>query len=430
MQTLFAGEGVRDITPPVGIELAGFHKRKGPDRNVTGVRSKASVRALVLRMNHTRYVLLSVDMLGVSADFAQRVQRGVERRCGIPASQVRVCATHTHSMPTFRYLRQWGTISPTYMATVEARCVEAVQIAIEDLAESDCYVGRENVIGGNSNRTVKTWKTTPDWTADATDAERWLDTTVHAIYFQRAEGKKSIVWYHFSAHPVCYQDGLAGPDWPALVAEYMRQADGIEPGYLQGHIGDVNPGDGTKWIGDPEPTAIAIATALRHATQHSELVMPEDLVAVQQVIELPHDLGRLQQELTFFREHPEECVKDTWVDAEFAKDWYAEVSAWAAPPSVYRATVSAMRLGGLAMLFHPAELYSFYGLQLRATSPFAATLCVGFADDLVGYVTDPKAYEANEYSAIVVPKITGLPPFTPETGRVMTAACQGLLARL
>jgi len=55
---------------------------------------------------------------------------------------------------------------------------------------------------------------------------------------------------------------------------------------------------------------------------------------------------------------------------------------------------------------------------------------VGYSDDFVGYVTDPAAHQANEYAAVVVPKILGLPSFKPEAGRVLAEASIKLLKRL
>ena len=72
------------------------------------------------------------------------------------------------------------------------------------------------------------------------------------------------------------------------------------------------------------------------------------------------------------------------------------------------------QLGEVGLLFHPAELYSYYGLEIRRDSPFENTLVFGYTDDFIGYLTDPNAYETSEYAAIVVPKITDLPPFTSE----------------
>ncbi len=51
---LRAGEGVVDITPPLGIELAGYHKPPGQERRVLGIRQPAEVRALVLTCNSTQ----------------------------------------------------------------------------------------------------------------------------------------------------------------------------------------------------------------------------------------------------------------------------------------------------------------------------------------------------------------------------------------
>ena len=72
---LEAGEGIADITPSLGIELAGFHKPPGKERKITGIRQPASARALLLRANKTQTALLVLDVLGFSRDFAKRVQR-------------------------------------------------------------------------------------------------------------------------------------------------------------------------------------------------------------------------------------------------------------------------------------------------------------------------------------------------------------------
>jgi hypothetical protein len=90
-------------------------------------------------------------------------------------------------------------------------------------------------------------------------------------------------------------------------------------------------------------------------------------------------------------------------------------------------TLSAVQLGEVALLFHPSELYSFYGLAIRRDSPSRETLVVGYTDGMVGYLCDPKAYRAGEYAAATVPKILDYPPFTPTTARQMTAAAVAML---
>jgi neutral/alkaline ceramidase-like enzyme len=427
---LEAGEGVADITPPLGIELAGFHRQPGKERRVTGIRQPAHARALVLRHGRTVAAIAVLDVCGVPRDFVQRVQKRASKLTRIPSENIRVCVTHTHSMPTLRFFRQWGAVSKEYSALVEQRAVQAIVAAKEDLARADCYLGKERVTGGNHNRTTKTWKTNEAFTKEATDDERWLDTLLHALLFLREKPKRSLLWYQFSAHPVCYTDGNAGPDWPGLVAEKMKAWDDLSPAFLQGDCGDVNPGPGNPSLGDPEKVSDAVYAALHHATNHSSLVEVDAIRTATTAIKLPLNIARLKDQLERYRKDPSQCTKGEWVDAGFAKDWFDSASKWKTSQDQLRTPMTAMRLGDLGLLFHSAELYSFYGLVIRRDSPFANTLVVGYADDFIGYVTDPTAHKNNEYAAVVVPKLLGLPSFQPEAGRQFAAEALKLLGKV
>jgi hypothetical protein len=88
-----------------------------------------------------------------------------------------------------------------------------------------------------------------------------------------------------------------------------------------------------------------------------------------------------------------------------------------------------MQLGDVGIVFHPSELYTCYGLTIQRDSPLADTLVVGYADDIIGYLPDPNAYKAGEYSAITVPKIIDLPPFVPTAGRKLTETAVAMLAQ-
>jgi len=427
---LEAGEGVIDISPPLGIEMAGFHKPPGQERRITGIRQPPAARALALRVQTVTAAIVSLDLCGIPAEFAKRVQKRAAKLTGIPASNIRVCATHTHSMPTLRFFRQWGAVPKHYMNSVEQRAAEAVALANKDLAQADCYLGKDRVMGGNFNRTAKTWKTEDAFTKESTDADRWLDRTLHALFFLREKPKRSLLWYHFSAHPVCFTDGSAGPDWPGLVANKTDTRDGLSPSFLQGHCGDVNPGDGNPSLGDPEKVSEAVYTALHHANNHSALVQVDSIRMVSQEIEMPLDITLLQDELARYRKDPAQCTKGEWVDASFAKDWFGSLSKWKPSRTHCETILSALRLGSLGLVFHPAELYSFYGLAIRRDSPFENTLVVGYADDFVGYVTDSKALKAAEYAAVVVPKILDLPPFKPEAASYLAAEASKLLEKV
>ncbi len=424
---LEAGEGTVETTPPLGIELAGFRQVKGKERVITGIRRPTAARALMLGRGDRRVALVSVDICGVSRHFAEQTQAVVAGQLGMSAENVRICATHTHSMPIFRYARQWGAIPEGYQAEVQKRIVQAAALAQDDLAPAEAYVGRHRVAGGNFNRTASSWKNDAEFDAASTDADRWLDTVLQAVMFERAGGKRNLLWYHFSAHPVCYTDTNAGPDWPGPVREKTRRQSRLDPAFLQGHCGDVNPGTGKPWLGVPEKVADAVHAGLSRAIDQSQRIDVAGPVMKTAQIELPLNIARFGEQIERYRKDPSQCTGGEWVDSRFAADWARGAENWNLEQTSLPATLSALHVGELALLFHPAELYSFYGLKIRHDCPAKHTLVVGYTDGLVGYLPDPAAYAGNEYAAWTVPKILDLPPFAPTAAGQMSRAAVELL---
>lgn len=426
---LRAGEGVVDTTPPLGIEMAGFHRPPNNPRLITGIRQPASARALVLACGDTQVAIVSLDVLDVPYEFTRRVQAEVQRQTGIPAAHVHVCATHSHSMPAFQFSHQWGAVPATYMADVEKKVVEACRLAKEDLAPSEVYLGKARARGANFNRTTKDYKTDAEFTSDSSEDQRWLDTMLHVLRFERS-GSRSLLWYHFSNHPVCFRDDQAGPDWPGLVAQRIAEKHQITPVFLQGHAGDVNPGDGTIWIGDAEPTTAAVCEAFERALDSAQAVEVDSLRAAAAPHQMPLDMARFKSWLEEYRQDPRVCQSGPWVDAGFAAAWFESAAKQDLSQTHLPITLAAIRLGGVGLVFHPAELYSYYGLAIRRESPLADTLVVGYTDGTIGYAPDVKAYQAGEYAAVVVPKILDYPPFIPTATQGLAASAVSLLQQV
>jgi neutral ceramidase len=428
--SLMAGEGRADITPPLGIELAGFHKAPGKERRISAIRQPSQVRALALSLGDTEVAICSLDVIAVDAAITARIQKSASAQTGIPPENIRVATTHTHSMPSFCRYRQWGAVPAEFMAAVERRTVEAICAARADRAPAELLLGKSAVPGGSHNRTVKrdAAKTDQQFGPDSTDAERWLDTLLQAMVFRR-QGKPDLVWYNFSAHAVCYADDQAGPDWPGEVAQGLCEQNGEDPSFLQGHCGDVNPGDGSNWRGEIRQTVAAITPALQKALAAATSRQVDCLRTKSVGCELPLDLELFRGWLDEYRRDPEKCNRGRWVDAGFAAEWFQANQARQAIPSRLPITLSAIQVGPVGLVFHPAELYTYYGLAIRRASPLADTLVVGYADGMIGYLPDPGAYTAGEYSAITVPKILDNPPFAPTAARDMTAAAIGILKR-
>jgi len=301
-----------------------------------------------------------------------------------------------------------------------------VRLAKADLAPAELSLGKTRVVGGNHNRTTKNFKKDDLFNKDSTDAERWLDTTLQALVFERPGAKRSLLWYHFSAHAVCYADEQAGPDWPGEVAQLVAKSEKLSPSFLQGHCGDVNPGDGGNWRGEIHQTVKAIYPALQQALAKTARVKVRRLASRTLRFDLPVDVALQKSWLAQYEKDPAKCSGGPWVDAGFAQEWFRDNSRRPLDPRL-PISLSAVQLGDVALVFHPAELYSYYGLAVRRESPLPDTLVVGYTDGILGYLPDPKAFQAGEYAAITVPKILDVGPFTPTAARETTAAAVGLL---
>jgi hypothetical protein len=179
-----------------------------------------------------------------------------------------------------------------------------------------------------------------------------------------------------------------------------------------------------------EEVAIPIHNALHHALNSAKRVEVSELKISNAEIEVPLNIELFKAQLAQYSEDPGQCTGGEWVDAGFAQDWFEGAKNWNLQQTSCTTPISAIQLGDVGLLFHPSELYSYYGLEIRHSAPFKHTLVVGYADDFIGYLTDPAAHAAAEYAAIVVPKIVDLPLFTPDAARVFTAEAKAFLHRV
>src|SRR5262245_32014893 len=121
-----AGIAVRNVTPDPLLPVSGG---VGPSHPVTRKEGELTVRALVLEQEGTRVAIVSADFLGFPAVLGNRVRAAVTN---IPAKNILIGATHTHSGPDCYGFPngKGGTDSdPKYLAMVCGRMAEAINEA-------------------------------------------------------------------------------------------------------------------------------------------------------------------------------------------------------------------------------------------------------------------------------------------------------------
>src|SRR6267378_2478495 len=122
-----AAISVRVVTPDPLLPVSGG---MGPSHPVNKKEGDLTVRALVFADEQTRVAIVSADFLGFPSVLGNKVRAKVS---GIPAENILIGATHTHSAPDCYGFPdgQGGTSSnPSYLETVCQRMGEAINEAV------------------------------------------------------------------------------------------------------------------------------------------------------------------------------------------------------------------------------------------------------------------------------------------------------------
>ena len=128
--TLKAGAAVRVITPDPLLPISGGMGAPNPAKEKRG---ELTVRALVLQKGETTLALVGVDLLGFPSALGNRVTAKVPR---IPADQILIGASHTHSAPdayAFPDGKGGHTAHLPYLDLVVDKAAEAINAALDAL---------------------------------------------------------------------------------------------------------------------------------------------------------------------------------------------------------------------------------------------------------------------------------------------------------
>ena len=131
------GVATRDISPDWPLFLAGY---PNVERTSDGINDPLFASAIFLSDGTNSIIMVSVDLLMFSPMLARQMREEIEKKTGVPASNIMLSCTHTHSGPmTYQMLSRKGTSpcdSPDsrymkfFSENVIASAVEAVKNAV------------------------------------------------------------------------------------------------------------------------------------------------------------------------------------------------------------------------------------------------------------------------------------------------------------
>ncbi|MEZ5943640.1 MAG: neutral/alkaline non-lysosomal ceramidase N-terminal domain-containing protein [Planctomycetaceae bacterium] len=94
---LRVGLAESDITPPMGFPMAGYYH----ERLAEGTIDPLNAKAIVFRDGDRAAALVVCDLIGISTDLSREVRRRASEATGIPAANIVISATHSHTAPDY-----------------------------------------------------------------------------------------------------------------------------------------------------------------------------------------------------------------------------------------------------------------------------------------------------------------------------------------
>lgn len=381
------------ITPPVGVELAGY--AFGPS---VGVLDDLEAQALVVDVDGEQAAIVTADLLGFGADLVGDVRRRVESMCGIPADRIMLAASHTHSGPATMFLRYWGATDPDYARVLPAHLAGLVAMARASAREARLSIGRGRAATIAENRRVSGGA---------------VDMDVPVLRVDGLDGRPFALLYGFACHPVALHSyrGLISPDYPGYARRTIQAVLGRDVVVLfaLGPAGDVNPAGYVAGETTPERAAQIGAILGCEAARAAIEAAPTDVAGIglaREVVALPVEPLPTAEELRVLRDQHDAQTRRLREEGRpyrevsgqaIRRDWAADALRAVETGTVLSSLpceLQALRLGDAAIMAVPVEVFAETGLAVKGASLAGLTVLSTVTNGELGYLPSADVYES------------------------------------
>lgn len=422
MNLLKAGFGRVNITPAMGIDLAGYFVVRKAEK----VLDELEINAIALEAGGEKVVFLSIDSC-VSSTATFDVLRGyISEVTGLPLGAIFVSLTHTHTAPILK-IENEDRLVQDYLQLVKCKLADAARFALADLkpARMGWAVGNAPKVAFVRRFRMKDGKirTNPGvGNPDILEPIGEVDERVNVLRFDQ-EGGNSIVLVNFGNHPDTVGGCVISADWPGFLRRRVEKAlDNTRCMFINGAEGDVNHVNVNAKGGDYNdlaPDFDDVARGYGHArhmgnTMAGAVLQVFDKVNYQDVdsirylykmVNAPSNMPRPEDMELAHRynelhlagkdsEIPFKGMELTTVVAEAGRMVRLENGPESFPLNLYGVAV-----GNVGFISIPGEGFTGIGRGLKEAEGYDVVLPLGLTNDGIGYFPMQEAYDEGGYEA-------------------------------
>lgn len=439
---LRAGAAVSNITPPLGLPIVGGFL-PFPSTNV---HDELHARCLVLDNGTTKLAIVVCDLLGIDRLVSDEARALIQSDLGIPADNVLISATHTHSASSALGSRQ--IVSHTmddYQRFVARRIVDGVKRAHNLLRPAEIASGSIDVPEHVFNRRwyLKPGKMPPNpfggidkvkmnpgaGSADLVEPAGPTDPAVAILALREPGGKPIAVFTTYSLHYVGgVGNGDISADYYGMYCERLARlvAEGQTPAFValmaNGTSGDINninfrtPRPRQKPYEQMQYVADDLARKV-HATLGG-LAYRDRVILGARFREPTIGTRRPSAEqLAWAKKTLSERVRIPG-KADLPSHYAESTLRMAQAPAEVKIPLQALRIGDVAIGTMPVEVFSEIGLEFKKRNAGRPAWLVELAHGSYGYLPTPRQHELGGYETWL------------GTNRLETQASERMLATL
>ena len=459
---LKAGTAKVDITAPFTVPYLGYVPRQA---YFEGVHDRLCARALYLDLEGDAAAVITLDMLGVSknlpdGDLRLRVLDRVGERLNLTSDTLLFCASHAHSTPELAGITSLSHLDEAraWLNDLAADLAGCLVDAASASQPAEVRIGRGAIETISANRRVLDKNGALYKPPDRIPSEDMarpapIDPDVNVVRFDFADGSHSAI-LNFTCHPTTVQvNPLVSADYPGVAAKAVEDnSEGCrECLFIQGTCGDINPIGGSNVpdfeavesngdaLGRETVRVLDEIARLEPSSEEPLRVSVRDVEFPRRDLPGPSPLSEhIQDALASAydslrrlgeaesRDRVDELAEAAMQSVVASRVMTERLSEIAKGHDPIGSTVHVLRLGELAIVGIPGEPFSRLGMAIKSRSPAGLTICAGYTNDFVGYLSDSESFAEGGYEVSLGPWC----PVGPRGGAVAVRAALEQLAEL
>jgi len=370
------------------------------------------IKALVLSNGHEEVAVVTLDLIGLDQRDADRAAQLAHERCGVPRDNVLMACSHTHvapsSTPSSSAYRM--AFNPHYDEQARQRELAFVDMIVETIADALCQAKanlQEASIGVataelpwltfNRRRHTRNYGV---WT-------HWMKIPPNQAY--RPEGPIDPDFGLFvvrDAHhtPLCLMWNLSGHNSFNFGDQYSADLPYTVQAALDERLGEHVPclytpgcGANTNYFDYGQPGGLEKATdgvaSAIVATYREVNTLPVVRLGARRanLFFAPRDYSR------YWWKHDISMKLPKWVPyGQMVMEYRA---AELQDQATFQFVVTALRLGEVALVGLPGEIFVEFGLMIKERSPFRHTYVSAYSNGHAGYIATRRAFVGGSYEA-------------------------------